>query len=210
MEIAYQHNPLLNKVILNETEKKLLFWKVVYSEFEDIIWTLKFRLESYLDNKLDPNSIPYEPAKKDAQEFLDNPIQKIHQKIDTLAEEMIRIEYNENKIKYFIEALQGMHDGDCIRQACSCLKCHAESTLDIESMPNYPSNIGHALFSAFSSPNYVYNEKTIDEAIDFLSNRDYTRYETNEFYKPYIDSWVENDNKAKEYLIYYKKEVLEL
>lgn len=208
MQIIYQHNPLLNKVILNDIEKKLLFWKVVYSEFEDVIWTLKFQLESYLDNKLDPAKIGYEPLKKYTEEFLANPIKKTYEKIDTLAEEMIKIEYDESKIKYFVDALQEMHDGDCISQPCSCLKCHAESMLDIESMPNYPGNIGHALFSSFSSPNYVYNEKTIDEAIDFLGNRDYTEYENQELYKP--DRWKERDKKAKEYLIYYKKEILGL
>lgn len=45
MEIIYQHNPLLNKVILNETEKKLLFWKIalrLYTKVKGNIVTLKF------------------------------------------------------------------------------------------------------------------------------------------------------------------------
>lgn len=207
MEIIYQHNPLLNKVILNDAEKKLLFWKVVQSEFEDEIWSLKFRLEAYLDHKLDPNEIEHKPLKKYTKEFLADPIRKTYEKIDTLAEEMIKIEYDESKIKYFVDALQEMHDGDCIGQPCSCLKCHAESMLDIESMPNYPGDIGHALFSSFSSPNYVYNEKTIDEAIDFLTNRKYTNPGVEQ---KYVEGWKERDKKAKEYLIYYKKEVLGL
>lgn len=211
MEIIYQHNPLLNKVILNETEKKLLFWKIVLSEFEDIVWTLKFRLESYLDNRLDPDQITYEPIKQYTKEFLANPIRKTYEKIDTLAEEMIKIEYNEEKIKYFVDALQEMHDGDCISQPCSCLKCHAESMLDIESMPNCPCDIGLGLVYAFQTKDeFVGDKKTIDEAIDFLTNRDYTEYEAQEFYKPHVDRWIERDKKAKEYLIYYKKEVLGL
>ena len=211
MEIIYKHNPLLNKVILNDTEKRLLFWKVVQSEFEDVIWSLKFRLESYLDNKLDPTQIVHEPLKKYTEEFLADPIRKIYEKIDTLAEEMIKIEYDENKIKYFIDALQEMHDGDCISQPCSCLKCHAEDMLDITSMPNYPGDIGLGLVYAFQTKDeFIGNNKTIDEAIDFLSNRDYTEYETQDFYKPYVNRWIERDKKAKEYLVYYKKEVLNL
>lgn len=211
MEIIYQHNPLLNKVILNETEKKLLFWKIALSEFEDEAWSLKFRLESYLDNKLDPNEIEHEPLKQYTKEFLADPIKKTYEKIDALAEEMIKIEYNEEKIKYFIDALQEMHDGDCISQPCSCLKCHAEDMLDITSMPNYPGDIGLSLVYAFQTKNeFIGNEKTIDEAIDYLSNIDYTEYKNQEFYKPHVDRWKERDKKAKEYLIYYKKEVLGL
>ena len=211
MKIIYQHNPLLNKVILNDTEKKLLFWKIVQSEFEDVIWSLKFRLESYLDNKLDPIQIGHGPLKKYTEEFLADPIRKTYEKLNTLAEEMIRIEYDENKIKYFIEALQGMHDGDCISQPCSCLKCHAEDMLDITSMPNYPGDIGLGLVYAFQTKDeFIGNKKTIDEAIDFLNNRDYTEYETQEFYKPHVHRWIERDKKAQEYLIYYKKEVLGL
>jgi hypothetical protein len=199
VEIIYKHNPLLNKVILNDTEKKLLFWKVVQSEFEDVIWSLKFRLESYLDNKLDPTQIGHEPLKKYTEEFLADPIRKTYEKLDSLAEEMIKIEYDENKIKYFIDALQEMHDGDCISQPCSCLKCHAEDMLDITSMPNYPGGIGLGLVYAFQTKDeFIGNKKTIDEAIDFLSNREYNEYETQEFYKPHINRWIERDKKAKE------------
>lgn len=211
MEIIYQHNPLLNKVILNDAEKKLLFWKVVQSEFEDEIWSLKFRLEAYLDHKLDPNEIEHKPLKKYTEEFLADPIRKTYEKIDTLAEEMIKIEYDEEKIKYFVDALQEMHDGDCISQPCSCLKCHAESMLDIESMPNCPGDIGLGLVYAFQTKDeFVGDKKTIDEAIDYLSNRDYAEYENQEFYKSHVDRWKERDKKAKEYLIYYKKEILGL
>lgn len=211
MEIIYKHNPLLNKVILNDTEKKLLFWKIVLSEFEDEIWSLKFRLESYLDNKLDPDEIGHEPLKEYTKEFLADPIRKTYEKIDTIAEGMIKIEYDESKIKYFIDALQEMHDGDCISQPCSCLKCHAESMLDIESMPNYPGGIGLALVYAFQTKDeFVGDKKTIDDAIDYLSNRDYTEYENQEFYKSHVVRWKERDKKAYEYLLYYKQSVLGL
>ncbi len=71
-------------------------------------------------------------------------------------------------------------------------------------MPNYPGGIGRSLYYVFNNPNYV---GTIDEAIDFLTNREYANPGVEQ---KYVEGWKERDKKAKEYLIYYKKEVLGL
>lgn len=205
MEIIYQHNPLLNKVILNDTEKKLLFWKYSYvTQVGEAITSLSFYIDDYKNNRIKPSLILNETYRKKAEEFLANPLDKIHEIINDIENNFENLRYNETTIKYFIEALQESHFGDCINEPNSCLKCWAEDELDIVTMPNYPGGIGRSLYYAFNNPNYV---GTIDEAIDFLTNREYANPGVEQ---KYVEGWKERDKKAKEYLIYYKKEVLGL
>lgn len=205
MEIIYQHNPLANKVLLNEAEKKLLFWKYSYvTQVGEAITSLSFYIDDYKNNRIKPSLIPNEIYRKKAEEFLHDPIEKIHEIINDIENNFENLKYKEETIKYFVEALQESHFGDCINEPNSCLKCWAEDELDIVTMPNYPGGIGRSLYSSFKA------SKTIDEAIDFLTNRDYNEYEAQEFYKPHVEDWIKRDKKAIEYLTYYKKEVLGL
>lgn len=205
MEIVYQHNPLANKVLLNEAEKKLLFWKYNYqTKVDDPLTFLSFYIDDYLQGKLNASNIPNENYRKKIEEFLKNPVDTIHRRITEITSAIDNIKYNEETIKFFIEALQESHFGDCISEPNSCLKCWAEDELDIVTMPNYPGGIGRSLYSAFNNINYF---GYIDEAIDFLDNREYTNSGVEQ---KYVDGWKERDKKAKEYLIYYKKEVLKL
>lgn len=197
MEIIYQHNPLANKIILNEAEKKLLFWKYLISTrvSDELSW-LSFRIDDY--KKITDS----ETVKSISKEFLDDPINEIYKKIKEIEDTVDNAKYDEEKIKYFVEALQDIHFGDCISECNSCLKCFAESELDIESMPNFPwrENIGRSLYHAFSK------KTNVDEAIEYLGS---TEYPDSGFEQKYVDQWIERDRKAKEYLIYYKKEILE-
>lgn len=202
MEIIYQHNPLANKVILTDSEKKLLFWKYILSTrvSDELSW-LSFKIDDLKNNKIDPSSVEDPKYKKKLEDFLANPIDEIHNKIKEIENTVDNTEYNEEKIKCFVEELQSTHFGDCISECSSCLKCWAENELGIETMPNFPwqDNIGRSLYYAFNK------QTTIDEAIEYLGS---TEYNNSGFEQKYVDSWIERDRKAKEYLIFYKKEVL--
>ena len=104
MEIIYQHNPLANKILLNEAEKKLLFWKYSYvTQVGEAITSLSFYIDDYKNNRIKPSLILNETYRKKAEEFLANPLDKIHEIINDIENNFENLRYNETTIKYFTE-----------------------------------------------------------------------------------------------------------
>jgi len=140
MRIEYSQNPLASKVYLDTNENKLLFWKYMWEMLDDEIWRLADKIKDIGNTKDLDQQIQNKPLseyyKKFQQEMLNNPFDTVHNELDKIWTKMIHIEYDSSKIQSFINALQDEHDGDCVNQPSSCLKCYAESHLDIESVPN--------------------------------------------------------------------------
>lgn len=68
----------------------------------------------------------------------------------------------------YVAALRGTHVGDCTCVPCSCLKCHAEGYLGINTIPGLGKHLAYKVNAAFGPD----GERTIDEAIEYLANYD--------------------------------------
>lgn len=197
MKIIYQQNPLANKVVLDETEKRLLFWRyLVDTRVSDSLFDISCMIEKVKNNIFTKN------------------LEEIYKNIKNIENFVDEAEYSEEKIEPFIDALQSSHFGDCVNQCNTCSKCYAEDKLDISSMPNYPwkDHIGPSLFEAFNQKvDSDFKNVSIDEAMDFLGSNPYDKSKIEKTHKitaleaqSLIDQWITKNNKAKEYLIYYK------
>jgi hypothetical protein len=107
MEIIYQHNPLANNVLLNESEKRLLFWRfLIDTRVSDPLFDTCRAIEKIKNNK--------NISAADLDEIYKN-VKNIENVVD-------ETEYDETKIESFIKALQSSHLGDCVSQCNTCLK----------------------------------------------------------------------------------------
>ena len=129
MKITYNKNPLFTTVELDENEKKELWYKIKIQEMEEILFSAHFYLEEkYFDLKrakddLDPDYYCNEE---------DNKKSKLDERCDMLLET-------------FLSELQSNHIGDCTCVACSCMKCHAEGLLGIDTIKGLGKHTAHKI-----------------------------------------------------------------
>ena len=191
MKITYNKNPLLTTVELDENEKKELWYKIKIQEMEEILFSAHFYLEEkYFDLKrakddLDPDYYCNEE---------DNKKSKLDERCDMLLET-------------FLSELQSNHIGDCTCVACSCMKCHAEGLLGIDTIKGLGKHTAHKINAAFG----INNEKNIDEAIEYLANYDpkpkdpeSDAWKKMGGYEQYVPRWKEEAKLAHDWLVNYK------
>ena len=191
MKITYNKNPLYTTIELNQVEKQQFWYKIKMEEMEEMLFNAHFHLKEGKYFDLDK-----------ARKTLDPKYYCTDEKspIDKRADEML---------EYYLEELKSKHAGDCTCIPCSCCKCHAEDLLGINTMKGLGKHSAYKIDAAFG-PN---NEKTIDEAIEELTNYEPTKgecwdkYPQEEFDK-HIPRWKEQDKAALTWLINYKKEFL--
>ena len=208
MKIEYAENPLASKIYLDDNEKKLLFWKYKWDLIGDEIYGFYYWMKDPEKQKAGlkeyNNTQGLEAYEKLEQSMLSDPLNTVYQKLDKIVDTMLDMQYDESAIKDFIEALQESHHGDCIRQCCSCLKCYVEDQLDMDyDIPNWHGQCGHTINGAFFKP-----DQTIEQAIDYLKNKDFNTAEILAYQKEVVDRWKQENSSAIEYLEYYKKEIL--
>jgi hypothetical protein len=208
MKIEYAENPLASKIYLDDSEKKLLFWKYKWDLLGDEIYGFYYWMKEPEKQKAglkEHNNVQgLEAYEKLEQSMLFDPLNTVYEKLDKISENMSDMQYDESVIKDFIEALQESHHGDCISQCCSCLKCYVEDQLDMDyDVPNFREQSGHAIHGAFFKP-----DQTIEQAIDYLKNKDFNTAEILTYQKEVVDRWKQENSSAIEYLEYYKKEIL--
>jgi hypothetical protein len=155
MKITYTPNPLNTIVELDDHEKQILWYKVKIIEMENAITNAYFHLR-------DGQHFNLEEAKKDVnlEYFIgeDDEISEIDKHVTILVE-------------YYIQDLQYNHDGNCTCFACSCLKCHAESLLGIDTIPGLGKHMARKIRNAFVyKDGDTFKERTMEEAIEILKN----------------------------------------
>ena len=134
MKITYTPNPQMTKVELSEEEKQTLWFKLKIEEFEEYMYDAHFHLQ--------PNKwYDLEKAKSavDADYWMsedDDTPSKMDTRVDAMLE-------------YYTSALQESHMGDCTCFPCSCLKCHAEQKLGIDTMQGVGKHMGHCIYGVF-------------------------------------------------------------
>ena len=105
----------------------------------------------------------------------------------------------DHRFKIYHEALQEEHMGDCTYVSCSCVRCHAENILGVDTIKGLSGNPGHYINMAFRKTN------DINEAIKYLEN-----YELNEkdlgTYAEYAETWKLQARHAAKLLTKYRNE----
>ena len=188
MRIEYAENPLASKVFLDESEKKLLYWKQCMQDVEHNLFDIQYDINNHENLKKIYTKHKDEKNLARIEKITDKPIEEIGSILSNFLDKVLDFKYDESKIKGLIDELQMVHSGDCTSNAGTCYKCYAEDLLEIESIPNYK---GHSADGCFLSMAF-FNKKTnksdlsIEEAMENIKKNTY----------------------AYEYLEYYKKEIL--
>lgn len=185
MIITYDKNPLHTIVELDDNEKKELWYKIKINELEDRISSTKFYLRNNkyfnIDKARDALDIEYDES--------DN------NQLD---------EYCNQLLDYYVNQLALSHSGDCTCAPYTCDKCYAESLLGIDTIKGLERHSANKIKKAFD------NNRTIDEALEYLSNYDgipddLILWEAVGGYKQYVDKWKSEAKSAYDWLLLYKK-----
>ena len=178
MKIIYNHNPLKTTIELTKEEQRELWLKI---KIEELIWII-VGIELFLSE----TCFNLENARKEANaEYCCD------------KEDGINKVVNDLYLKY-LDALQDVHMGDCTYNACSCVKCHAEKLLGIDTIKGLRGSSAYHIYEAF-----VKNDN-IHKAIEYLEN--YQPKVEKGWEEPYINSWKLQAKKALEWLINYRDE----
>lgn len=135
MKIVYGENPFVTKVLLTDIEKLKLWYELKVRELEERLYDAHFHLteEKYKDDvrvlsALDPSYYTEED---------DGVKSKLDQRVDRL--------YGS-----FVGELEGgFHVGDCTCVPCSCVKCHAESMVGVDTIALLGKHEAHVLWDVF-------------------------------------------------------------
>lgn len=109
MNITYTPNPLNTVITLDEADKKELWYKIKIEQIEEIMLDARMALED------DKHSEALDALDPDRYE------ENIDKRCDRL-------------YQYYLESLAEPHSGDCTCVAASCIKCHAEAMLGINTI----------------------------------------------------------------------------
>lgn len=194
MKIIYNENPLKTVVELDAHDKEVFWLKIKIEELQDRLFDVHFHLEA------DSSHFDLDQARKaaDPEAYIQEDDDKkltLDTRVDMLFES-------------FIKELLGEHCGDCVCQPCSCLKCHAESILGVETLSPRPGK--HVLMKIGGS---FGKGRTLAEALDYLKGHvidrvkpeGWTSY-TQEQYEKFLPSWEDQQRRAYEWLKGYAEE----
>lgn len=193
MRIIYNKNPLLTLVELDDNDKKEFWYKIKIKEMEDLLFGAYNFIESdKYQNKvkqyLDPSYYMSEEGKS---------------KLDERCDELLEC---------FLTDLMGAHSGDCTCVPASCIKCHAESILGINTIVGLNKYSANKISAAFGKN----NEKSVDEALDSLLNykpiistQEQEKWDKIGGYEKHLPRWQLEAKNAYDWLLKYKIEYLD-
>lgn len=185
MHIHYQPNPLQTIIELDPHDLEKLRLKLMIEDLQERLYGAHFHLEpgKYFDvaaaiRSLDVNSLEDAPFER---------------KIDRL-------------VDLCIEELRGQHIGDCTCQPCSCMKCHAERLLGIDTIEGLGKHAAHKIDAAFAT------ERSLDAAIASLEDykpvrgESWLRFPQADF-DQHIPRWTEEAHHAAAWLRAYRDRI---
>jgi hypothetical protein len=188
MKINWNPNPLATTVDVDDNDKKRILLYIQSERYENILCGL----DLWLDGEIDK----------------DTPItiEEIRTKVSRWSQ-ICDMETDHKFVQEMVEELQRVHVGDCTCFAMSCIKCHAEAALGIDTIKGLGKHQAHKIMGAFT------NGKNIDEAIQHL--RKPYRYEdrhsswekySREDYERHTPRWQAENDAAIAWLQRYREE----
>lgn len=205
MKIEYHKNPLFTKVILDEHEQEIFKLKIKLNELTEAASQAHFELTHHEWR----NSIKGKPQRtleetmKEAASWIDDEFLYADDGpsgLDKRTDEMF---------KYYMSDLVGGHAGDCICVPCSCVKCHAEEILGVDTMKGLGKHSASKINAAFGRN----NEKTIDEVLEELRAYDpkpptdpksIEQWDKAGGWAKHLPRWKDEALKAHEWLLNYR------
>lgn len=207
MEIIYYQNPLRTRIYLNDAEKERLKLNIKIEELQERLYSVYYQLVHH--NPLEvlecPN--PHRNGKTHLQlaqeEFEEDWFKTIDKEV-------------EHRYKLYIDDLEnGYHMGDCTCIPCSCMKCHAESLVGIDTIAGLGKHSASKIDGLFTKVRSPFDIRTIDEVLELL--KDYEpnpikpeswKNSSQEYYESHIPRWRAEGKAAYDWLLKYKKEKL--
>jgi hypothetical protein len=185
MKINWSQNPLHTKVELDESDRERILLYLQNELHTDLLCDLNMRLEGKLGQKV-PITVDEIRAKVSGWGNICD----------------MTIEHED--VKAYEGYLQESHGGDCTCWAASCMKCHAEGALGINTIKGLGKHSANKIMGAFSGG------KTIDEAITTLEQK--PSYEKPKDwpdvvgYEKHIPRWEAEREAAIKWLKIYKED----
>jgi hypothetical protein len=184
MKITYKENPLDTVVELDEHEKKELWYKIKIDEMEDRLF-----MAHYYYNK--------EGGADDVQYYLDPEYYCTDEKspLDKRCDQML---------EWFIEELKGYHNGDCTCVPASCIKCHAERKLGIDTIEGLGKHSAHKIDHAFREHGTI--DAVLESLKEFNPKISDVWKNNREGWEEHLPRWKQEAKHAYDWLLKYKEE----
>ena len=200
MRIVWNQNPLATVVELDDFDKKLLWHRMKIAQLEEMIGEAHFDLDpehqewcrTALKERCPVDFVA------DARKNLDYP----YICGDEKRRDKSFDEYIEERAGEYADELALVHVGDCTCIACSCLKCHAERLIGVDTIPGLGKHEASYIGGNFTSKDGV--PRTLDEVIAHLA--DYEPKDVPEWGLPHVDRWREEAKRAHAWLVAYQRE----
>lgn len=133
--IIYKANPLENEILLSDIG--LLYFKQ------------KFAFYSLMEEYIFYNDINDQREKR-TKKYI-NKLEKLNNNYSCNIDSIVDQICEDFHFEEYLKSLRGSHNGDCVKVACSCIKCICEEILGIDTMAPLNSKQKSYLFYLYES-----------------------------------------------------------
>jgi hypothetical protein len=192
MKINWNPNPFFTTVELDERDKEQLLKVYQCEKYEDLFCDLSYQ------EKYHPETYTFEYVKEKLKKW-----EKICN-LEVTSDEFKRLEYY----------LEDIHGGDCTCVPCSCMRCHVENLLGIDTLEGCGKHLAYKVDGAFSFLNETTGKreyhKDIDKAIACLADMSVYDEKPNPDnfpggYDKWVPKWKAERQQAHDWLVAYKE-----
>lgn len=184
MKIRLAHNPLASTVELDEGDLRALRLRLEIEDLEERLVGVSLRLRE------GGQLFDLAKAREESDcSFMDEPLASARAaRFDQMAE-------------LYRSELMGVHSGDCTCVACSCMKCHAEALVGVDTLGKVGKHELHKIEGAFGGESPA---RTAEEAAAKL---DIPMVATEEWHAPHLARWNAEREQAARYMREHAKKM---
>jgi len=192
MRIIWSPNPLATVVELDDHDRQIIRLRLEINRLKESMGQAHFDLEPEMREWHNKNvkERTLEEAVTAALVHLD--VERVEERLD-------------KDVVDYANELSAKHSGDCTCVPCSCLKCHAETLMGIDTIAGLGKHEASYIDGAFESG------RTLDQALDHLKDYRPTKSKgwekfSDEEFQAHIPRWVEEAKRAHAWLEKYRVE----
>lgn len=184
MKINWHPNPLKTTIETDERDAHMVLYYLQQNDYADLLCGLDMMLK---DGKMAS-------------------IGEVHKEVKKWGD-ICNMDIDSEQVRYYIDALNTEHFGDCTCVPCSCIRCHAEEALGISTIEGCGKHSLYKIRDAFGKN----GDATIDEALVALETpKTYVKGEawknfSQADYESHIPRWEKEREEAAKWLRQYKE-----